>query len=223
MIEAPVSVMLMSADEARACVDRIRAGMEDVRAAVLDLYDREGWRSLGYDSWRHCIAVEFSMSVSRAYQLLDAARVDQMLSTDVESAPIPEAHARELARLKDDPAAVREVWSELQESSERITAGTTERAVDKRLGVERTTPQPATPEHDEPPLSTEPPVNKQEMWLLIADLAGFIRDQVTTRLVTVGGVVTRHDRHCTFTAEHQVCSRKCQLARSLIERAEMVG
>jgi hypothetical protein len=110
--------------------------MENVRALLLDLYEREGWKALDYDSWRHCIAVEFSISVSRAYQLLNAAQVDRTLSTYVETdGPIPDLQARELAPLRDDPEAVREVWAEVQASTNgRPTAQIVKEAVERRRG-----------------------------------------------------------------------------------------
>ena len=71
-IDAP-SLRLMTGPEALACVAQIREGLENVRLLLLDLHEREGWRALGYESWRECAAAEFSLTQSRAYQLLDAA------------------------------------------------------------------------------------------------------------------------------------------------------
>lgn len=138
-IDAP-SVRLMTADEARACVAQIRAGLENVRLLLLDLHEREGWRALGYDSWRACAAAEFSLTQSRAYQLLDAAKVDRILSTFVENGPMPETHARELAPLKDDPDAVRQVYAEVRDA-----AGGRPTQRDVRAGVDRLLSRPARP------------------------------------------------------------------------------
>lgn len=84
-------------------------------------------------------------------------------------------------------------------------------------------PSPSTTVEPEPPLPSAPPTNEAEAFLLIAELAGFIQDQVMTKQVLIDGQVTRHDRHCTFSADHPTCARKCSLARSLIERAELLG
>ena len=46
--------IMMGEQEARACVARIKAGLDDIRTAGLELEEREGWRALGYDSWREC-------------------------------------------------------------------------------------------------------------------------------------------------------------------------
>lgn len=62
-----------------------------------------------------------------------------------------------------------------------------------------------------------------ELLSLITDAADFILDHEMTRIVTVDGGVTRHDRHCAASAEHFICARKCALAQSLIDRAELLA
>jgi hypothetical protein len=111
------AVEVMTEREARACVECIRAGLEDIRRDVLDLYEREGWRALGYTSWRECAVKEFQQSQPRLYQLLAAAQVDREISTMVEKpVVIPERQARELAPLvKSDPETARAVWREVNE------------------------------------------------------------------------------------------------------------
>jgi hypothetical protein len=46
------SALPMSRDEARQCVVHIAHHLEAARALLLELYKREGWRALGYDSRR---------------------------------------------------------------------------------------------------------------------------------------------------------------------------
>jgi hypothetical protein len=69
------SAQPMSRDEARQCVVRIAHHLEEARALLPELYEREGWRALGYDSWRACVVVEFSQSQTALYRQLTAARV----------------------------------------------------------------------------------------------------------------------------------------------------
>ncbi len=105
---------MMTADEARTTIAAITAHLNDTRALLLDLKEREGWRALGYDSWRACAQAEFGQSQSRVYQLLDAAKVDRALSTVVESpTEIPEAHARILAPVlrHAGPAVIAKVYA----------------------------------------------------------------------------------------------------------------
>src|SRR5688572_16326181 len=91
----------MSAAEARACVDEIKSGIDNIGRKLLELKEREGWTALGYRSWRECAQAEFGFGQSRVYQLLAAAEVERNLSTIVET-ELPESHARELAPLDAD-------------------------------------------------------------------------------------------------------------------------
>lgn len=87
-------------------------------------------------------------------------------------------------------------------------------------GAVVTVPQSASPV---PVAAVVVPVaDRAEVLALIADLSAFIDSKVTTKVVTVDGVDTRHDRHCTATADRMVCAGKCEEARSLVSRAEAV-
>lgn len=103
----------MTREEARACAGRVRSSLEGARVALLELYEREGWRALGYDSWRACAEAEFSLSRSRVWQLLAAARLERELADagpDPPPGPVPERALRPLAGL--DPETRREVWAD---------------------------------------------------------------------------------------------------------------
>lgn len=125
-----VGIVMMTEEEARICVAKIKRNTEEIRSALLDLYERQGWKVLGYETFRSCIAAEFNVSESRSYHLLNAARIDQILASDGETAPIPEAHARELAPLIKQPDRVRSVHREVKDQ----TGGKPE-AVDYRAAV----------------------------------------------------------------------------------------
>jgi hypothetical protein len=71
----------MTAAEARDSVEKINNHATQIRALVLDLYERRGWEALGYTSWRACVVSEFEQSQSRLYQLLDAARLREIFPT----------------------------------------------------------------------------------------------------------------------------------------------
>lgn len=117
------TVTAMDAAEARELVGVVRAAMEDARSALLELYQRDGWRALGYPSWRACVTKEFDLSQRRVYQLLSAAQVEQDLRghlsssdatppvcTTVQSAAIPERVLRPLARI-EEPEQRRDIWN----------------------------------------------------------------------------------------------------------------
>jgi len=91
----------MSRDEARQCVEQINRHLNDARVKLLELYEREGWRALCYDSWRACVASEFSHSQATLYRQLTAAQVDRTISHyEKNGALLPVLHALELAPLK---------------------------------------------------------------------------------------------------------------------------
>lgn len=94
---ALAGVVMMTRQEARACIDRIKASVDQVRKDLLALHDQEGWAALGYDSWRTCVTVEFGQSQSYLYRQLAAAELERDLGFAI--GEIPEAHLRPLGQL----------------------------------------------------------------------------------------------------------------------------
>jgi len=118
-------MVVMTRGEAQQCVERIRAGIDGVRADVLRLHEGEGWKTLGYESWRECVTAEFGQSQAYLYRLLDAARIEREIapipqdisseatvSTIVETVAIPETVLRPLKPLLGDPDTMRRAWKE---------------------------------------------------------------------------------------------------------------
>lgn len=145
------TTVLMTESEARACVNRIKAGLDDIRVAALELYDNEGWKALSYKSFRECARAEFGKSEAYLYRLVDAARADRVLSPIGENiAPVPESHVRELAPVKGDDDKMQAVYSRaLTASNGKPTAEVVRQEVDRELGHERPRQSPkhvASPE-----------------------------------------------------------------------------
>jgi|SRR6476646_1360410 len=113
--DAVVPEVMMDAQEARACVEGIRGHLEGMRRLVLDLYQREGWRALGYASWRECVVAEFDQSQSYLYRQLQAALIETEISPIGEIGTMPESHARELAKAPEGERA--EVYEEAVETA----------------------------------------------------------------------------------------------------------
>jgi hypothetical protein len=95
---------VMSADttdeiEARAITDEIRRAAEDLYNLLLEAHERRVWTVLGYRSWADYVHTEFDMSRSRAYQLIDRAKVGREITAAAgvsTSVDITEAQARDL-------------------------------------------------------------------------------------------------------------------------------
>jgi len=118
----------LTPDQARSLVERIRSHITDARALVLELHEKEGWKALGYDSWRECVVAEFEQSQSYLYRLLDAAQVEKNISPIGEK-PIPESVLRPLTRL--EPEQQREAYKEASAKGERPTAKQVKEVVQK--------------------------------------------------------------------------------------------
>lgn len=131
--------------EARTLTEDIRRGVERVHLLLVRSYEWGAWRALGYVSWRDYAMTEFGMSKSRAYQLLDQARVIKAIegavgdSTMVEN--LDERQARELAPIvaEHGPEAAAAVLSAVVDSGAKPTAAAIRaRAEDEGLRPRRT-------------------------------------------------------------------------------------
>ncbi|MDE2097201.1 MAG: hypothetical protein KGL39_08135 [Patescibacteria group bacterium] len=100
----------MNRREAVECLSRIKAGLDGVRnnvegikADLLELQEREGWRALGYANWRACASAEFNRSQSQVYRLLSSAKVEKQIShgakKECDAEPIPERVTRPLTHV----------------------------------------------------------------------------------------------------------------------------
>ncbi len=126
----------MSRKEARLLLRRIKGGLRDCRLQILELYERRGWKALGYSAWRECVQVEFGQSARHLYRLLQAAQVDRDLQAAGEELPaggVAESHARELAQL-DTAEERHQVYAEAQADGE-VSAAKISEIIAKRQGL----------------------------------------------------------------------------------------
>ena len=102
-----ITLQAMTAEEARTCINDINKSLRNTRSLLLDLYEREGWKALGYASWRDCVTTEFKQHQSYLYRQLEAAKTEKNILPMLENSPIgeiPESHLRPLSSL---PLSVR--------------------------------------------------------------------------------------------------------------------
>ncbi len=116
------TVVPMSLGEAQSHVQKIKNNVRQIRYLVLELFEREGWKSLGYDSWHQCTEEEFGSSARHVDRLLDAAQTERHLSQVVDNqqnlrptGPIPERQLRPLVDL--DPEEQQRVYTEAVKSA----------------------------------------------------------------------------------------------------------
>lgn len=99
-----VGVPVLDAEEARQIVKNITGRIDQCRRDLLELKDREGWRALGYASWRACVEAEFGSSTATLYRQLAAAEIARGLDDGGDShfENLPTSH---LQAVKDLPPA----------------------------------------------------------------------------------------------------------------------
>ena len=102
--------------QARKLTDRIKTAADQLWSLLLEAHESKAWASLGYKNWRDYAVAEFSVSQSRAYQLLDQAGVVTAIQEAANSTmvEISERTAREIKPV------IREVAKEI---SARVAAG----------------------------------------------------------------------------------------------------
>lgn len=135
---------MMTEDEARKRVTTINAGMNNIRALLLDFHEREGWKALKYDSWRECVVAEFGQSQAYLYRQLEAAQIEERINqasieageksfSPIGEKEIPESQLRPLAAVppEDQPA----VYALAKETAKgKLTAAHVERTVREVTG-----------------------------------------------------------------------------------------
>lgn len=126
-------VTIMSEAEARETVEQIREGVVRIRQLLLDLHDREGWRALGYASWKDCIAGEFTFSISYAYRLLSAERV----GIEAGVSDMPESHARALSSVGLNQEEIQEFAEDYQEIGSRFFTAVEVKNIAKNIYLKR--------------------------------------------------------------------------------------
>jgi hypothetical protein len=200
---------LMTAAEARDSVEKINNHATQIRALVLDLYERRGWEALGYSSWRACVVSEFEQSQSRLYQLLDAGKVERNLSNMLEK-PLSNRAVEELKAL--EPEQQREVWKEATQSNPKPSDKEVKTAVAKITGkVEAAPAQPATKPVENKPVAKKAVAKAVQSSGTVAQLPV----SVPARLLR--GIITSDMYAKGFAVYSDVAGNPCQLAPDVSE------
>lgn len=103
------------------------------REAIWNLHEYQGWRALGYGSWRECVKAEFERGQSTLYKQLSAAAVERQISPDGVIGAIPERILRPLARKAFTEETRRTLWEvakSISGAEASITSGTMEAVVE---------------------------------------------------------------------------------------------
>lgn len=140
-LSGTIQGLAMDADTARHHIERIQEHMtradhhvNQARKLILDLKEQEGWRVLGYKSWRACVMTEFNKKSSTVYRQLNAALVELELSpAGGNIGAIEERVLRPLTNRGFDSEARAAIWACAQEvvgAGGKVTSGVVEAVVD---------------------------------------------------------------------------------------------
>lgn len=136
----------MTLEESRACVDEIKDGIVNVRRRLLEWDEREGWKALGYASFREGAQAEFGYRQSYVYELRASAEIERNLleaglSSALES-PIPQRQLHPLMSLSPD--LQREVWREAVNTAPngKVTGPHVQAVVDRMTKPEQIDDEP---------------------------------------------------------------------------------
>lgn len=95
----------LNEQQARAITNKIRSRTEELWVLVKAAYDGKAWKALGYHGWGDYARTEFDVSRSRAYQLIDQAKVITELKKVSTNVDISEAQARAIKPVIKEVAA----------------------------------------------------------------------------------------------------------------------
>lgn len=108
-MKEPTKEIKMDLSTARQLVKQIKQSIGGISDSLWRLKNQEGWKTLGYDSWRECVTKEFNFSQSRAYELLESAEISRQISDASEkSAELTSRQTRALSVV--EPEKRKEVW-----------------------------------------------------------------------------------------------------------------
>jgi|TARA_Y100000401_G_scaffold11837_1_gene8127 hypothetical protein len=129
---------LMNKDEALSLIHEIKNDVNSIRQKLMLLKTKEGWKSLGYESFEKCCDKEFKtiMSSSNFYDLLAAVKTEEALNK-LEVSDTPENISlralKPLNTFNDNPDLLREAFEKAKdiankENEGRLTQQITQRA-----------------------------------------------------------------------------------------------
>jgi len=85
---------------AQALTDQIKEALEPPSLLLLEAHERRAWHALGYRSWEAYARLEFGLSRSRSYELIDHGRVIKAVMTAARLKSLPEISAYAAEQLK---------------------------------------------------------------------------------------------------------------------------
>lgn len=140
----------LSADEARDMVTKIQdklkqaeehfqkgiSRLQEARQTIYDLHEFEGWKALGYQSWRACVTAEFKTGRSQLYRELAAAIAERDIFEEI--GIIKERILRPLAKAEFTKEVRQTLWQVAKivvGDETKITSGTMQEIIETLSGA----------------------------------------------------------------------------------------
>jgi len=127
MKDKSLTTVVMTKGEAEECVRAIRDVSHKMRELLVDLYERDGWKVLGYESFSECAEQEFGSSTAYIYRQLAVGSLEKRLPIG-EVGDNKESHMRPLLTILKDDNMREEAWHLAHAISREPTAKTFEGA-----------------------------------------------------------------------------------------------
>tara|TARA_R110002012_G_scaffold288215_1_gene480853 strand:- start:947 stop:1735 length:789 start_codon:yes stop_codon:yes gene_type:complete len=127
-ISSPNSQDLMNKDEALSLIHEIKNDVNSIRQKLILLKTKEGWKSLGYESFEQCCDKEFKpiMSSSNFYDLIAAVKTEEALNKLEVSGTSENISLRALKPLNtfnDNPDLLREAFEKAKDIADKENEG----------------------------------------------------------------------------------------------------
>jgi hypothetical protein len=100
------SVSALTRGQARHLTDEIKTKGLEFSVLLVQAHDRKAWCALGYASWSNYVRLEFDLSRSRSYELLDHGRVLLALAGAAGMSGIPDISPYAASQVKPHLATV---------------------------------------------------------------------------------------------------------------------
>jgi hypothetical protein len=158
-----IALPQLTKPQAMKICEQIRAGLGSVSDLLVELHEGEGWKTLGYGSWKECCEKEFQHSAWWANRQLRVAEVRRALPppqakkskaceihTVLQPNPPKDSHLIELEKVPENQRLAVLAWAEEKADGKPLTAAMIRQAAKDCLKAEPDT-------EDEPPEEPAPP------------------------------------------------------------------
>lgn len=133
-VEVNLSRPLLTVDQARELTNHIRSTADTLYVLIARAHAGRAWEALGYKSFEGYVTEEFDMSRSRAYQLLNQAKIVEAITAAAPEGT--EVHITE-AVARDLKSIISEVTGEVEEKTKGLDPDDAGAVIEELIRAER--------------------------------------------------------------------------------------